>query len=240
MKHIKLYENWIKLKDDYKGTQPRPGSRFQGGDEGEWKFIWKEENDRKNITSEIGLSVNGQQEVYEVYQPDAIFDLIGYDALKNGTELSKNLFSDYLTKPKHLHIPSYLSDDNVELGKYPTSGSNNSPSSPEWNRRLNYMIKTLIVKDVLVHIDYKSDIRFVSILKEEDYRRYDELGMNSNDKEATPYSIKKSKPFDRRGKERRFFDEKGKEVMPKNEPFDKKNPTIQGLINDFQINCKTI
>ena len=221
MKHIKLYENWIKLKDDYKGTQPRTGSRFHGGDEGEWKFIWKD-NDRKDITSEIVLSVNVLQKVYEVYQPDALFDLIGYDALKNGTELSKNLFSS-----------DYLSDDNV---KYPRSESNNRPSSPEWNKRLNNMIETLIVKDVLVHIDYTSDISFVSILKERDYRRYDELGMDSNDKEATPYSIKKSKPFDRRGKERRFFDEKGKEVMPTNEPFDKKNPTIQGLINDFQIN----
>ena len=28
------------------------------------------------------------------------------------------------------------------------------------------------------------------------------------------------------------------EVKPRNEPFDKKNPTIQGLINDYQINYK--
>ena len=228
MKHIKLYENWIKLKDDYKGTQPRTGSRFHGGDEGEWKFIWNSENNRKDITSELSLSRD--QKVYEVYHPDALFDLIGYDALKNGTELSKNLFSS-----------DYLSDDNV---KYPRSESNNRPSSPEWNKRLNNMIKTLIVSDVLVHINDTHDIRFVSILKEKDYRRYDELGMNSDDEEVTGYSIK-SKPYNRSeygiskpffNHERRFFDEKGKEVKPRNEPFDKKNPTIQGLINDFQIN----
>ena len=227
MKQIKLYENWIKLKDDYKGTQPAPGSRFHGGDEGEWKFIWNSENNRKDITSDLGLS--GNQKVYEVYHPDALLDLIGYEALKNGTELSKNLFSS-----------DYLSDDNV---KYPKSESNNRPSTPEWNKRFNFLIKTLIVSDVLVHIDYTHDIRFVSILKEKPSLgkdRYDELGMNSDDKEVTGYSIKKSKPFDRRGKERRFFDEKGKEVMPKNEPFDKKNPTIQGSINDFQINYKSL
>ena len=108
------------------------------------------------------------------------------------------------------------------------------------------MIEVLIVSDVLVHINYTHDIRFVSILKEKDYRRYDELGMNSDDEEVTGYSIK-SKPYNRSeygiskppfNHERRFFDEKGKEVKPRNEPFDKKNPTIQGLINDYQINYK--
>jgi len=237
MKHIKLYENWIKLKDDYKGTQPRPGSHFHGGDEGEWKFIWNSENNRKDITSDLGLRANsfvGEQKVYEVYHPDALLDLIGYEALKNGTELSKNLFSS-----------DYLSDDNV---KYPKSESNNRPSTPEWNKRFNSLIETLIVSDVLVHINYTHDIRFVSILEEKDYRRYDELGMNSDDEEVTGYSIK-SKPYNRTeygiskpnfNTARRFFDEKGKEVMPKNEPFDKKNPTIQGLINDYQINYKNL
>jgi hypothetical protein len=53
------------------------------------------------------------------------------------------------------------------------------------------------------------DILFVSILKESDWRRFEELGFDVKDS----YSVKESKPYDRKGKERRFFDHKGKEVI---------------------------
>jgi hypothetical protein len=91
----------------------------------------------------------------------------------------------------------------------PSSGSNNRPSKYEWNSRFNEMVRYLIVYDVLVHTNYK-DILFVSILKETDWRRWEELGF---DTKQLSYSVKESEPYDRKGKERRFFDHNGKEII---------------------------
>ena len=224
MKHIKLYENWIKLQDEYRGESPRPGSRYYGGDEGEWKFIWNEENNKKDITSELDL-YNGNVYIYEIYQPDGLvgFEEVGKLFLNEGTDLANSLFSNKFMLEK---------DDINGRGLRPSQMSNNMASSYRWNKRFNEMVSQLIDKDVLVHTNY-SDVMFISTLKEPDYKRSNELGIDKWPEQGDLYSIKKSKPYDRNGKERRFFDENGKEIIPNKEPYGIGNPTVQGSITQF-------
>ena len=200
MKYIKLFEKWIQLSSDYKGTEPRPGSRVHGGDEGEWKFVWNQENRIEDISSDLGL--HGIY-VYEIYQPQGLLQFHsvreGNPFLKKGTDLANSLFSDEFIFDKDW--------DGRDL--MPSSMSNNRPSKYEWNSRFNKMVSYLVAYDVLVHTNYK-DILFVSILKESDWRRFEELGF---DVKEGSYSVKESKPYDRKGKERRFFDHKGKEII---------------------------
>jgi len=73
-----------------------------------------------------------------------------------------------------------------------------------------YLYPNPINKGEKLLLSTSKDILFVSILKETDWRRFEELGF---DVKEGSYSVKESKPYDRKGKERRFFDHKGKEII---------------------------
>lgn len=199
MKHIRLFESWIQLHSDYQGTTPRPGSRFHGGDEGEWKFVWNEHNNKKDISYELG--VYPRISVYEIYQPQGLLDFYrgGKIFLKKGTDLSHELFSDEFIWEKHWRGGDLM----------PSQMSNNRPSTSEWNRRFNDMVYKIAARDVLIHDDHK-DIFFISILKDPDWKRTEEI--RSGSKEGASYIVGEPKPYDRKGKERRYFDKDGKEI----------------------------
>ena len=199
MKHIRLFESWIQLHSDYKGTEPRPGSRFYGGDEGEWKFVWNEKNNKKDISYELG--VYPRISVYEIYQPQGLLDfcLGGKRFLKKGTDLSHALFSDEFIWEKDWRGGDLM----------PSKMSNNRPSKYEWNSRFNEMVYKIAANDVLAHDNHK-DVFFISILKDRDFKRAEEICSGS--KADGSYIVVEPKPYDRKGRERRYFDKDGKEI----------------------------
>jgi hypothetical protein len=201
MKHIILFESWIQLHSDYKGTTPRPGSRFYGGDEGEWKFVWNEHNNKKDISYELG--VYPRISVYEIYQPQGLLDFCrgGKLFLKKGTDLSHALFSDEFIWEKDWRGGDLM----------PSKMSNNRPSTFEWNSRFNKMVSDIAANDVLIHDNHK-DIFFISMLKDADWKRVEEIRSGSK-KFVDSYIVGEPKPYNRKGKERKYFDKNGKEIQ---------------------------
>jgi hypothetical protein len=127
--------------------------------------------------------------------------------LKKGTDLSHVLFSDEFLWEKN------WSGDDLK----PSKMSNNSPSTLEWNLRFNKMVEDIAMRDVLIHTNHK-DIFFISILKDLDGKRAQDLGFFvPGSKEGDSYRVVESKPYDRKGRERRFFDKDGKEIKLESE-----------------------
>ena len=71
------------------------------------------------------------------------------------------------------------------------------------------MVYEIAANDVLIHDDHK-DVFFISILKDPDWYRAEEI--RSGSKEGASYIVGEPKPYDRKGKERRYFDKDGKEI----------------------------